>query len=535
MQLLMRLSLTKWILSIALSLLILMSCQEKIVEISLQNHSIIPIPVSVSPSDADFLLDKTVLIIREEGQDLDGIASLLQSWIYEATGLELSVGQKENNKTIQLRIDENFTSHKEAYRIDIQSDKIELVGSDAAGLFYAIQSLRQLVEGTKAQKIRIQGGLIQDHPAYEYRGMMLDVARHFFPLSDVKHLIDQLAEYKINYLHLHLSDDQGWRIEIKSWPLLATVGGANEVGGGDGGFYTQEEYKELVAYAAKKFITIVPEIDMPSHTNAALNAYGILNPGITVPEEFAQPIDWNAFGLEEDPKATPYHTGIDVGFSSLDIRSETTYQFVEDVIRELAAITPGPYFHIGGDESLIVPMEDYVYFIERTQDLVKKYGKTTIGWDEVAHAKLFPSSIAQFWAKAENAALAIDQGAKVLISPAVHTYLDMKYDSTTHIGLKWAAFIELDDAYNWEPTQLHEAIGKKDILGIEAPLWTETVVSRGDIEYLTFPRLAAIAEIAWSPESRRSWDDFSQRIKYHGKKWDQKGVNFYRSPKVDWD
>lgn len=531
----MRLTFFKFTLSIVLSVLMLMSCQEKVVEVSLENHAIIPIPVNVSTTDSDFLLDKAVTIFMEEGQDLDAISNLLQSWIYEATGLNLDVVQKENDKKIHLRIDEDFTSYKEAYRIDIQSDKIELIGSDQAGLFYAAQSFRQLLDGVKGKKILIQGGVIEDHPAYEYRGMMLDVARHFFPLADVKQLIDQLASYKINHLHLHLSDDQGWRIEIKSWPLLAIVGGANEVGGGDGGYYTQEEYKELVAYASQKFITIVPEIDMPSHTNAALNAYGILNPGITVPEEFAQAIDWKAFGLEEDSRATPYHTGIDVGFSSLDIRSETTYQFVEDVIRELAAITPGPYFHIGGDESLIVPMDDYVYFIERTQDLVKKYGKTTIGWDEVAHAKLFPSSIAQFWAKAENAALAIDQGAKVLISPAVRTYLDMKYDSTTHIGLKWAAYIDLDDAYNWEPTKLHESIQRKDILGVEAPLWTETVETRADIEYLVFPRLAAIAEIAWSPESRRSWEDFSRRIKNHGKSWERNGVNFYRSPKVEWE
>lgn len=420
--------------------------------------------MQIMTSGSDFLLNKSVKIQVADNAGLEKFGNQLQAAIRTATGLQLGLQAEPSGKKIQLLMDASFTPIKEAYKIDIQSDKIQLVGSDEAGLFYAIQTFKQLLDGVDGKNILIQGGLIEDYPEYAYRGMMLDVARHFFPLADVKHLINQLAVYKINHLHLHLSDDQGWRIEIKSWPLLTTIGGANEVGGGDGGYYTQEEYQELVAYAAKHFITIVPEIDMPGHTNAALNAYGILNPGIEVPKETAVPIDWAAFGLEPDLNTTPYHTGIEVGFSTLDIHAETTYRFVEDVIRELAAMTPGPYLHIGGDETLIVPMEDYVYFMERSQELVSKYGKTSIGWDEIAHAKMLSGSVAQYWAKPENALMAIEQGAKVLMSPAVRTYLDMKYDSTTSIGLKWAAYIELDDAYNWDPATLHEAIQRKDIL-----------------------------------------------------------------------
>ncbi|UJP64330.1 beta-N-acetylhexosaminidase [Mongoliitalea daihaiensis] len=529
------LAIKKCAVTLVLFCLIAWSCQEKVVEVSLEKHSIIPIPVQVMTSGANFLLDKTVKIQVEEGVDLDVFGVRLQAAIQSSTGLQLGMESESASKVIELKIDSSFTPVKESYKIDIQTEKIRLIGSDQAGLFYSIQTFQQLLNGVKGKQILLQGGLIEDYPAYAYRGMMLDVARHFFPVSDVKHLIDQLAIYKINHLHLHLSDDQGWRIEIKSWPLLTTIGGSNEVGGGDGGYYTQEEYQELVAYAAKNFITIVPEIDMPGHTNAVLNSYGILNPGIEVPKETAVPIDWTAFGLEKDANATPYHTGIDVGFSTLDIHSEVTYQFVEDVIRELAAITPGPYLHIGGDETLIVPIEDYVYFIERAQELVTKYGKITMGWDEVAHAKLLPSSIVQFWAKPENAVLAIEQGAKVLMSPAVHTYLDMKYDSTTSIGLKWAAYIELDDAYKWDPTTLDEGIHLKDILGVEAPLWTETIESRADIEYMVFPRLAAIAEIAWSPQVNRSWEDFQRRISKHGQVWEEKGINYYRSPQVLWE
>jgi hexosaminidase len=352
-------------------------------------------------------------------------------------------------------------------------------------------------------------------------------------VEDVKHLIDLIAPYKLNYLHLHLSDDQGWRIEIKSWPLLTTIGGSTQVGGGEGGFYTQEDYKEIVKYAQDKFITIVPEIDMPGHTNSALAAYGQLNPGIIVPEKGSLPYDRTDIGV--DGMATPLYTGTEVGFSTLATNKPITYQFVEDVIRELSEITPGPFIHIGGDESHVTAMEDYIPFIEKAQDLVTKYGKRTMGWDEVAHAKLLPSSVAQFWAVEENAVMAIEQGAQVLISPSKKAYLDMKYDTTTQIGYTWAALIELDDAYNWDPTELNENIKRENILGVEAPLWAETLRSRADMEFLTFPRLPAIAEIAWTSKDLRSWDSFSTRIKMHGRRWDAMGINYYKSPKVNWD
>jgi hexosaminidase len=362
---------------------------------------------------------------------------------------------------------------------------------------------------------------------------MLDVARHFFPVEDVKHVIDLIAKYKINYLHLHLSDDQGWRIEIKSWPLLTEIGGKTEVGGGEGGFYTQEQYKDIVAYAQSKFITVVPEIDMPGHTNSALAAYGQLNPGITVPEKGAVPFDRTSLGV--DGMATPLYTGIEVGFSTLDTDKDITYQFVDDVIRELVEMTPGPYIHIGGDESLVTELEDYIPFMEKAQAIVTKYGKKSLGWDEIAHAKLETGTVAQYWAKAENAVLAINQGNQVLVSPATKTYLDMQYDSTTQLGLHWAAYIELDDAYNWDPTELDAAVKKENILGVEAPLWSETITNREEIEFMMFPRLAAIAEVAWTKKDLRNWESFSERLKKHTARWDAMGLNYYKSPKLVWE
>lgn len=517
------------------------SCGKKQEVIPLDKHSIIPIPVSVSPDPGSFTLSsKTSIVISSEFSQLEPVAEYLKSAIRNLTGLDLTIGQEEKENAIILSLDGGASPQEEGYSLSISDKKILIASPAPEGLFYGIQTLKQLVPAhggsskVSGNQFLIPKGTVQDQPEYAYRGMMLDVARHFFSVEDVKKLIDQIAVYKINHLHLHLSDDQGWRIEIKSWPLLTTIGGANQVGGGDGGFYTQEDYKEIVRYAQSRFITIVPEIDMPGHTNSALNAYGILNPGITVPEKTAVPIDRKGLGLEEDADATPYHTGIEVGFSTLDTDSPVTYKFIEDVIREISEITPGPFFHIGGDESHVTPMEDYIPFIEKAQAIVTKYGKRTLGWDEVAHAKLLPTSVVQYWAKAENAILAIKQGSKVLMSPAVKVYLDMQYDSTTQLGLHWAAYIELDQAYNWDPTELEEEIRRENILGVEAPLWTETIITYADIEYMVFPRLAAIAEIAWSPKNARNWEDFRRRILWHGQRWEAQGKNFYRSPKVEW-
>jgi hexosaminidase len=314
-------------------------------------------------------------------------------------------------------------------------------------------------------------------------------------------------------LHLHLSDDQGWRIEIKSWPNLTAHGGSTEVGGGEGGFFTQEQYSDIVKYAQARHITIVPEIDMPGHTNAALASYAELNC---------------------DGKARELYTGINVGFSSLCVRKDITYKFVDDVIRELAALTPGPYIHIGGDESHSTKTEDYLFFMEKAQEIVSKYGKNVLGWDEIATTKLADGSVAQYWAKAANAQKAVEQGAKVLFSPAIKTYLDMQYDSTTKLGLHWAAYIEVDDAYDWDPATMVEGVGRENILGVEAPLWTETVTNIDELEYMVFPRLTGIAEIGWSPALKRDWIDYRERLARHGERLAAMGVDFYRSDLVPW-
>jgi hexosaminidase len=507
---------------------------------NLSDAAIIPFPQEIKNGSGTFVLtSETGIKLTGSGSNLVKVGEFLAEKLRPATGFDLPVSFDSGQLVLELTGEGN----PESYKLEISSSEVKISSAGESGLFFGVQTLIQIFPKEIAEKAQqnikweIPAGTIQDAPTFEYRGAMLDVARHFISVPDVKNFIDQIASYKINHLHLHLSDDQGWRIEIKSWPKLTEIGGSTEVGGGKGGFYTQEQYKELVAYAADRFITIVPEIDMPGHTNAALASYAELNPGVNLPNGKRDSVNKAPLDYEmplKNPQASELYTGIEVGWSTFSSRLELTYEFVDDVVREISEITPGPYFHIGGDESHVTEKEDYIYFVERVQDIVSKYGKISIGWDEVATAKLLPGNVAQFWALEENAKLAQAQGNQILMSPAKRVYLDMQYDSTSRIGLHWAAYVELDDAYNWEPTDYADGITKKDILGVEAPLWTETVTNRADIEYLVFPRLPAIAEVAWTGRENRNWESFQKRIAAHGKRWDILGIGYYKSPKVNW-
>jgi hexosaminidase len=345
---------------------------------------------------------------------------------------------------------------------------------------------------------------------------MLDVARHFRPVREVKRYIDLISLYKLNRLHLHLSDDQGWRIQIATWPRLATHGGQTAVGGDRGGYYTHRQYQDIVRYAAQRYVTVVPEIDMPGHVHAATSSY---------PK------------LRCDGKAEPLYTGMNVGFSSLCIDKALTYDFVADVIGEIAQLTPGKWFHIGGDEAEATKRADYVKFVERVQKIVSSFGKTMVGWEEIARARLDGGTIAQHWnpgEKGQLAARAAKQGAKVIMSPAEHAYLDMKYDESTPVGLTWAGYTPVRDSYAWDPARTVPGVAAGDVLGVEAPLWGETTRTMADVEYLAFPRLAGIAEIAWSPARGRSWSEYRLRLAAQAPLLSRLRVNFYRSPEVPW-
>lgn len=487
---------------------------------------IIPKPVSIKATGDYFTLKSgSDIYVGGESEELKRIGQFLADRLNGSTGYDVNV--KSTDKTpgsgnIYLMLTGNNANPKlgeEGYELTITKKLVILSANTPAGLFRGVQTIRQVlparIEMTTKQKgpWEIATGTITDYPSYSYRGTMLDVSRHFFGVEDVKRLIDFLAYYKMDALHLHLSDDQGWRIEIKSWPNLTQHGGSTEVGGGKGGFYTQEQYTEIVNYAKDRYITIIPEIDMPGHTNAALASYAELNCS---------------------GKATELYTGIDVGFSTLCTSLDITYKFIDDVVRELAAITPGPYIHIGGDESHSTKREDYIPFINKVQDIVLSHGKKVVGWDDIAISTLKPNVIAQHWANVKNAKMAVAQGAKILMSPSIKAYLDMQYDKTTKLGLHWAAYIEVDSAYIWDPATLIPGVGKDNVIGIEAALWTETITNMKDMEYMIFPRLPGFAEIGWTPSAGRNWNDYKVRLGKQGERLKAMNINYYRSALVPW-
>jgi len=489
-------------------------------------RQLIPLPAVVEPAaGAGFEITPATTIRVPGGDDqLLRIGRFLSDFIGIAAGPEpprVEQG-RSNTGAIVLQVGEVSQAGAEAYELTVTSELVTVTGRTAAGVFNGVQTFRQLLppflehDGVRADKnrpIRAPAVRIVDSPRFGWRGAMLDVARHFFSVEDVKRYVDLIALLKLNRLHLHLADDQGWRIEIKSWPNLTVHGGSTAVGGGRGGYYSQRQYADIVAYAADRNITVVPEIDMPGHTNAALASYPELNC---------------------DGKAPPLFTGIEVGFSALCVTRDITYNFIDDVVREIAAITPGPYFHIGGDEVKTLTPSQYVEFIERVQTIVQSHGKQMIGWDEIAPARLLPTSIVQHWRPKTTPAEAVARGAKVIMSPAERTYLDMKYDPATPIGLSWAAFIDVRDSYDWDPADALAGVAESALLGVESPLWTETVANMRDAELMAFPRIAAIAEIGWSRGDQRKWDDFRIRLGAQADRWSALGINYFRSPKIPW-
>lgn len=488
----------------------------------LTGTSFIPKPVSVIPTGSWFNFNESSdIYINPGNSETEFIGQYLLDILKPSAGYNIFVLETSDipsDGNIYLTVGEDVTLGEEGYELNITKELITLKAYKPEGLFRGVQTLRQLFSPSMESSIvqpgpwQIPTGTIKDYPRFEWRGIMLDVARHFFSMEDIKNYINLASYYKINRFHIHLSDDQGWRILINSWPNLAVYGGSTVVGGGSGGYYTQSEYSEIVEYAQQRYITVIPEIDIPGHTNSALASYEDLN---------------------SDGVAPFLYTGIDVGFSALALEKEITYKFINDVIKELSSITPGPYIHIGGDEAPRVDSTAYVYFIDSVQSIVHSYGKMMIGWDEISKANLSPNSIAQHWAN-EIILNAVKQEVKVIMSPASKTYLDMKYNPSTELGLFWAGYVEVKDAYNWDPANQMDGVSESNIIGIEAPLWSETLIDLDDIEYMAFPRLAGHAEIGWSESGRRNWDEYKKRLADHGLRWEKMGINFYHSPQVQW-
>ena len=489
--------------------------------------NIIPMPVSITSTGGSFVLPSTADIYVEPGTaQLTAIGQYLADKLNPSTGYGIQVltttGAPANGNIYLTTVGGDPTLGDEGYQLTVTSNLVTIVAYKPAGLFRGIQTIRQIlpaaIENSTLQPgpWKMATGTVRDYPRFTWRGSMLDVARHFFGVAEVKRYIDLMAYYKLNVFHFHLSDDQGWRIMINSWPNLALYGGGTQVGGTcTDCYYTQAEYSDIVAYAQSRYITVVPEIDMPGHTNAALASYAELNCNGVAPARY---------------------TGTNVGFSSLCISQPITYTFVDDVIRELAALTPGAYMHVGGDEASSTTLADYVSFVSQVQTIVQSYGKQMIGWEEIAQINdLSASSVAQHWNTTDSfAPTAVQKGAKVLMSPANKAYLDMKYYRKIRLGQTWAGLINTQTGYEWDPGTIVSGVSGSSVLGVEAPLWTETIVTMADIEYMAYPRLPGHAELGWSPVTGRNWSEYRLRLGSHGPRLTALGVNFYRDTVVPW-
>ena len=495
--------------------------------------TVIPAPASLTPQrGAPFALtDSATIWVSGDSVAVWPVAEALAVQLRPPTGFPLPIRRAAGGPIprhgIQLSLGasprvaaEPLVGGAENYGLVVTADSVAVTGSAPAGLFRGIQTLRQLFPfGIEAENSVIKMGNwllppvhIDDHPRFAWRGAMLDVSRHFFTVDEVKQYLDILALYKFNVLHLHLSDDQGWRIEIKSRPELTALGAVTQVGGREGGYYTQADYQEIVRYAAERFITIVPEIDMPGHTNAMLLGHPDLSCGRQAP--------------------APY-TSIRVGFSALCPDREGTWALVDDIVREIAAITPGAYFHIGGDEVETLTRDQYAAFVERAQDIVTRHGKRMIGWEEIYKGRLRPTTLVQQW-RSDSARNAIPYGAKIIMSPAKKVYIDMKYSQATELGLRWAGIVTVRTTYDWDPAAYIAGVAEENIAGVEAPLWAESIRNITAAQFLAMPRLPAIAEVAWTPQAARRWDDFRHRLAAHAPRWRLLGINYYASPEIPW-
>ncbi|MFT0762426.1 family 20 glycosylhydrolase [Actinomyces sp. F1_1611] len=468
---------------------------------------LLPQPQSVlTDPEVTFPLDQPLRLEVDESLRL--VVEVPLAEFLTASGAELT---PDASRTIALQIEPDGWENPspEAYRIRVEAERVQLSAPTDLGIIRALATLVQLVEDG-----HLPGAEIDDAPRFTWRGLTLDVARSFFPPNEVKQVIDLLARYKFNRLHLHLSDDQGWRLEVPSHPELTEISGPTAIAGGRGGFYTQAEFADLVGYAEARGIDVIPELDVPGHTNAATHACPELNP---------------------DGQPTDAYDGMQVGFSRLHAALPATREFLQSVFADAAEQTESAYLHLGGDEALALESDEYVQLVGEAVHAVLATGKEIVGWQEIAQAALPPGSVVQFWdgrSGTEAVVQAAERGALVVMSPAEHTYLDLKYDQSTELGQDWAGYVELSDSYQWEPTRVIEGLDPRAVVGVEAAIWTETIHSLEDLMVMLLPRLAAVAEVAWTEEL--NWESFTRRVAAQTSWWEGRQWPYHRSAGVSW-
>lgn len=519
--------------------------------------NIIPQPAEVRmPEQAGtFTITKQTQIVAN-GKALANSVSFLNSYLQQAYGFKLATAPSSKKKAIRLSVKKYANLPRGSYKLEINAKGISLHGNDEAGVFYAVQSLLQLLPTEKKQNLSVPCVSISDTPRFAYRGMHLDVCRHFFPVSFVKKYIDYLALHKMNYFHWHLTDDQGWRIEIKKYPKLTQIGGYRDgtiIGhhpgtGNDniryGGYYTQQEVKDIVAYAAKRYITIIPEIEMPGHASAAIAAYNWLS---CFPEKETK--------MTEHPsEASQTKTGKKVQetwgvFEDIFCAGkDSTFLFMQNVLDEVMALFPAKYIHIGGDEApkdqwKICPncqarmkkenLKDehqlQSYFIQRIEKHVNGKGRTIIGWDEILEGGLAPNAVVMSWRGEDGGVDAAKQGHDVIMTPGGYMYFDhsqaKKEDSLTIGG-----YTTVKKVYSYEPIPAALPAGTENfILGAQANVWTEYINYPTKVEYQVFPRMSALSEVLWSPKEKRNWESFEPRLQQQFMRYDLWGVHYSKA------
>lgn len=525
-----------------LLLIAIYSCKEDIPETEI---SIIPEPVMIEKTESFFKLNKNTTIFFQKGNDdFEKIAKYLQTEIKKNQDLDLEINSGDNHPSknlILLLQDTTLNIGEEAYTLASDKKAVKIISSNPKGSFYGVQTLLQLADINKIDdqveySNIIPGVIIQDNPRFKWRGMHLDVCRHFYDKEFVKKYIDLLAMHKMNTFHWHLTEDQGWRIEIKKYPKLTEIGSYrsetmveknwNEFDGTPHkGFYTQEDIKEIVNYANERFITIVPEIEMPGHSLAALASY---------PE----------FGCTGGPYEVAKTWGVfnDVYCAGND----KTFEFLEDILAEVIDLFPGEYIHIGGDEC---PKEEWKecrkcqkrmkeeglkdefelqsYFIRRIEKFLIANNKKLIGWDEILEGGLAPEATVMSWRGTDGGIHAAKMGHDVVMSPNNECYFDHYQAEPENEPLAIGGYTDLKDVYSYEPvpTELtNEEV--KHILGAQANVWTEYITTPEHVEYMVLPRLCALSEVVWTDPKIKDFEDFKSRLSKHVLRLEFKHYNY---------
>jgi len=525
-----------------------------------QRVHIIPQPISVKESDGTFDLSYKTSIVFDKDTRLS--AMYFNDYLASFYHFKLKGNNKQNSTNkIVLRLLDNYPDTTfGAYSLSCSGNNIVITGKTPEGIFYGIQTLIQLlpVNSNSLNRLLVPGVEIKDAPRFAYRGMMLDVGRHFMPVDFVKKFIDYLALHKMNTFHWHLTEDQGWRIEIKKYPRLTQVGAWRngsvtrtnadpkkwqEVCGRTGGFYTQAEIKDVVKYAQERYINIIPEIDLPGHSSAAIAAY----PQLSCFPDSATEKQRGWCGVDTG-KQVQQTWGV---FKDVYAPTPYTFHFIEDVLNEVMNLFPSKYIHIGGDECPKVYWKEssycqdlikknnlkneeglQSYFIKKVEQYVNSKGKKVIGWDEILEGGLAPGATVESWRGEEGGVAAAQQKHNVIMSPWGILYLthpqSKQEDSVTAGG-----YLSISKVYNYDPTGKIDSAYKKYIIGAESCIWTEYMTNPSKVEYMAFPRMAAASEVFWTKPEEKDYKDFLQRLQTQIQRYQLWNINYSKQYDVE--